>query len=126
MTSLKDIYTIHTLGADFAAVFITSLVNGHDFLLPSFYSSSPNPPDVNFISRTLARAQVSCSSLLLSLWYIDQYFQPGRRRCCKSRSSSRRQKAYFDECHNSDDNIHSSWHPRDLFIASIVVADKYL
>ncbi|KAI8992274.1 hypothetical protein BDB01DRAFT_777817 [Pilobolus umbonatus] len=55
----------------------------------------------NFIRKTLCKAQLSCSSLICSLWYIDQYFhQPHEMR--------------------------TQWHPRELFLASIVVADKYL
>lgn len=56
--------------------------------------------NVNFIRKTLSKAQVSCSSLICSLWYIDQYFQQPSKRL--------------------------RWHPRDLFVASIVVADKYM
>ncbi|KAJ8661631.1 hypothetical protein O0I10_002438 [Lichtheimia ornata] len=58
--------------------------------------------NANFIRKTLAHAQVSCSSLLLSLWYIDQIFQQS----CP---------------HHQPD-----WSTRDLFIAGIVVADKFL
>ncbi|KAI8332011.1 hypothetical protein BD560DRAFT_415484 [Blakeslea trispora] len=58
--------------------------------------------NVNFIRKTLSKAQVSCSSLICSLWYIDQFFQQER------------------PMHGQ------SWDPRDLFLASIVVADKYI
>lgn len=58
--------------------------------------------NANFIRKTLSHAQVSCSSLLLSLWYIDQIFQQS----CP---------------HHQPD-----WSTRDLFIAGIVVADKFL
>lgn len=56
--------------------------------------------NVNFIRRTLSKAQISCSSLICSLWYIDQYFQQPHKKI--------------------------KWHPKDLFLASIVVADKYM
>ncbi|KAL0088072.1 hypothetical protein J3Q64DRAFT_1695645 [Phycomyces blakesleeanus] len=56
---------------------------------------------VNFIRRTLVRAQTSCSSLVVCLWYMDQL------------------------CHGSRHVV--QWkQPRDLFMACIVVADKFL
>ncbi|KAI9319469.1 hypothetical protein BX666DRAFT_1926316 [Dichotomocladium elegans] len=78
---------------DLAAAFIASLVRQ----VPVEVLRA----NVNFIRKTLSRAQVSCSSLLLSLWYVDQVFQNNKNR-----------------------NL--AWSARDLFIASIVVADKFL
>jgi hypothetical protein len=84
------------------ASFIASLMNGvtSDLILmtSSLSQSTCYRENVNFIRKTLSKAQISCSSLICSLWYIDQYFQ----------------------------QPHSNWGPRDLFIASIVAADKYL
>ncbi|KAI9030810.1 hypothetical protein CLU79DRAFT_731619 [Phycomyces nitens] len=56
---------------------------------------------VNFIRRTLVRAQTSCSSLVVCLWYMDQLCH-GKRRLVQWKQ------------------------PRDLFMACIVVADKFL
>lgn len=92
---------------DLTASFIASLISGNDFILvtpPLGDSLQLFRENVNFIRKTLSKAQISCSSLICSLWYIDQYF------------------------HNNDTNNKKkkNWNPRDLFIASIVVADKYL
>lgn len=90
---------------DLTASFIASLISGNDFILvtpPLGDSLQAFREDVNFIKKTLSKAQISCSSLICSLWYIDQYFQ------------------------HAKDMIKHAWNPRDLFIASIVVADKYL
>ncbi|KAI9340984.1 hypothetical protein BD770DRAFT_431291 [Pilaira anomala] len=90
---------------DLTASFIASLISGSDFILitpPLGNSLQLFRENVNFIRRTLSKAQISCSSLICSLWYIDQYF------------------------HQPDLIKKSIWNPRDLFIASIVVADKYL
>ncbi|KAI7894100.1 uncharacterized protein EV154DRAFT_600230 [Mucor mucedo] len=90
---------------DLTASFIASLISGSDFILvtpPLGDSLQAFRENVNFIKKTLSKAQISCSSLICSLWYIDQYFQ------------------------HTTDIIKHAWNPRDLFIASIVVADKYL
>lgn len=91
---------------DLTASFIASLISGNniDFMLvtpPLGDGLEVFRENVNFIRKTLAKAEISCSSLICSLWYIDQYFH---------------QPEYST----------SHWNPRDLFIASIVVADKYL
>ncbi|GAA5806815.1 hypothetical protein MFLAVUS_000163 [Mucor flavus] len=89
---------------DLTASFIASLISGSDFILvtpPLGDSLQLFRENVNFIRRTLSKAQISCSSLICSLWYIDQYF-------------------------HQPEVIKNLWNPRDLFIASIVVADKYL
>lgn len=90
---------------DLTASFIASLISGSDFILvtpPLGDSLQVFRENVNFIRKTLSKAQISCSSLICSLWYIDQYF------------------------HQPDIIKKGCWNPRDLFIASIVVADKYL
>lgn len=91
---------------DLTASFIASLISGNDFILvtpPLGDSLQSFRENVNFIRKTLRKAQISCSSLICSLWYIDQYFH-----------------------NNSSSKKKNDWNPRDLFIASIVVADKYL
>lgn len=70
------------------------------FMTSSLTETRNYRDNVNFIRKTLSKAQVGCSSLICSLWYIDHYFQQPSKR------------------------LH--WHPRDLFVASIIVADKYL
>lgn len=100
MSMTSTIILIYT--SDLTASFIASLMHGvtSDLILmtSSLSQSSSYRENVNFIRKTLSKAQVSCSSLICSLWYIDQHFQQPR----------------------------SDWHPRDLFIASVVAADKYL
>ncbi|KAI7860857.1 hypothetical protein BDC45DRAFT_492987 [Circinella umbellata] len=81
---------------DFTAIFISSLVNRCS-LLPSTAAETLRT-NVNFIRKTLARAQISCSSLILCLWYIDHH----------------------------PNNYHHDWTSRDLFLASVIVADKFL
>ncbi|KAI9491430.1 hypothetical protein BDB00DRAFT_832939 [Zychaea mexicana] len=90
---------------DFTAVFIASLVNRYSSLPSS--ASEALRANVKFIRKTLARAQISCSSLILCLWYID-HLHPG--------------------CGNAASTISSNtnWTPRDLFVASVIVADKFL
>ncbi|KAL7313871.1 hypothetical protein PS15m_007555 [Mucor circinelloides] len=89
---------------DLAASFIASVMNGVTsdllFMTTTLAQSQSYRENVNFIRKTLSKAQISCSSLICSLWYIDQYFQQPHKKI--------------------------KWHPKDLFLASIVVADKYM
>ncbi|CEP07260.1 hypothetical protein [Parasitella parasitica] len=89
---------------DLAASFIASVMNGvtNDllFMTTTLAQSQNYRENVNFIRKTLSKAQISCSSLICSLWYIDQYFQQPIKKM--------------------------KWRTKDLFLASIVVADKYM
>ncbi|KAI8393530.1 uncharacterized protein BYT42DRAFT_551372 [Radiomyces spectabilis] len=89
---------------DLTAAFIASMLDGEDILLFPYPSSESFRANVNFIQKTLLKAQISWSSLIACLWYLDRL--PRKRR-----DQQRRRK---------------SWSSKDLFIASIVVADKYL
>ncbi|ORZ00513.1 hypothetical protein BCR43DRAFT_485350 [Syncephalastrum racemosum] len=95
--------------------------------------------DVNFISKTLARAQISCSSLLLGLWYIDRFCRQQRRRQHASAFSSSLSSYSSGSFIPSPPSVSSSpfsrkstaarcptLHARNLFVAAIVVADKFL
>ncbi|KAI8644594.1 hypothetical protein BD408DRAFT_441589 [Parasitella parasitica] len=89
---------------DLAASFIASVMTGATsdllFMTTTLAQSQRYRENVNFIRKTLSKAQISCSSLICSLWYIDQCFQQPTKKM--------------------------QWHPKDLFLASIVVADKYM
>ncbi|KAI8089557.1 uncharacterized protein BX664DRAFT_136817 [Halteromyces radiatus] len=99
---------------DLTAAFIASLISGNDYLL-----ALPSPDmmtvtldtyqaNIKFINKTLTRAQVTYSSLIVCLWYIDQFFCRRRITHAKRKQSTR------------------TWQVRDLFMASIIVADKYM
>ncbi|KAI8982354.1 hypothetical protein BDF20DRAFT_912527 [Mycotypha africana] len=89
---------------DSAASFIASLMHGisSDLILmtTNLIETRSYRENVNFIRKTLTKAQVSCPSLICSLWYIDQFYR----------------KPWF----------RTQWNLKDLFLASIVVADKYI
>ncbi|ORZ12752.1 hypothetical protein BCR42DRAFT_493486 [Absidia repens] len=105
---------------DLAAVFIAGLMSGNDCLLalpsPTLLTSTLESYQANikFINKTLTRAQITYSSLIVCLWYIDQFFSRRRRRMHSLKSKSGRHL------------ITGNWLIRDLFMASIIVADKYL
>ncbi|KAI9274710.1 hypothetical protein BDA99DRAFT_498313 [Phascolomyces articulosus] len=86
---------------DFTAIFISSLVNRCS-LLPLTTAADTLRSNINFIRKTLSKAQISCSSLILCLWYIDHH------------------PSFCNHQQPSD------WTPRDLFLASVIVADKFL
>ncbi|KAI7907201.1 uncharacterized protein BX663DRAFT_495169 [Cokeromyces recurvatus] len=93
---------------DFTASFIASVMHGVTseliLMTSSLTESQSYRENINFIRRTLSKAQISCSSLICSLWYIDQYF-------------------FLQQ---EDLTTINKWNPRDLFLASIIVADKYI
>jgi hypothetical protein len=86
--------------------------------------------NIKFINKTLSRAQITYSSLIVCLWYIDQFFARRRRQ----RLQQQQQQRHMDDCLYSTSNkakgskrqSPKSWHVRDLFMASIIVADKYM
>ncbi|KAI8059521.1 hypothetical protein BC940DRAFT_313624 [Gongronella butleri] len=93
---------------DMTAAFIATLMSGQDYLLSIHTSGSLAALDsfrshVNFIRRTLSRAQISYHSLIVCLFYIDQWFHRRRKLALPS----------------------TNWSVRDLFLASIIVAEKY-
>ncbi|CAO3673836.1 unnamed protein product [Umbelopsis vinacea] len=76
--------------------------------------------DINFIRKTLNMARISCTSLVISLWYVDTFFHHKSKRRLRIRKTD-------DESSNvSRVNPAEGWSTRDLFMASIVIADKYL
>ncbi|KAI9469847.1 MAG: hypothetical protein EXX96DRAFT_382827 [Benjaminiella poitrasii] len=99
---------------DFTASFIASVMNGVTseliLMTSSLIESQSYRENVNFIRKTLAKAQISCSSLLCSLWYIDQYFFLKHSHEDEKRKCPKRER----------------WNPKELFLASIIVADKYI
>ncbi|KAH8550502.1 hypothetical protein BGW37DRAFT_496997 [Umbelopsis sp. PMI_123] len=76
--------------------------------------------DINFIRKTLNMARISCTSFVISLWYVDTFFQH------KSKRRLRQRKLDDESSHLSRANPAEGWSTRDLFMASIVIADKYL
>ncbi|OBZ91335.1 Cyclin-U4-1 [Choanephora cucurbitarum] len=95
-------YELIDLTASFIASWMSTVTTDLVLITSSIVDMADYRKNVNFIRKTLSKAQVSCSSLICSLWYIDQFFQ-------------------------QEKSMHApSWDPRDLFLASIVVADKYI
>ncbi|ORX50241.1 hypothetical protein DM01DRAFT_1337902, partial [Hesseltinella vesiculosa] len=93
---------------DMTAAFITTLLSGHDYLVSIHTSGSKKAVEsfqsnVNFIRKTLSRAQISYHSLIVCLWYIDHWFHR----------------------HQHHSSAAKSWTVRELFLASIIVAEKY-
>ncbi|CAO3619997.1 unnamed protein product [Cunninghamella blakesleeana] len=145
---------------DLTAAFIASLISGNDYYLlgiPSTLSTSSfgfldqtfeaYQSNVNFIRKTLSKAQISYSSLIVCLWYIDQFFnnhrhhhhhhyhhqrkQQQRRRRQQQQQQDHHDKeeksSYESSSSSSTNTCHCcSWGVRDIFMASIIVADKYM
>ncbi|RUS31279.1 hypothetical protein BC938DRAFT_478135 [Jimgerdemannia flammicorona] len=148
---------------DLTATLIATLITGHSYsyflfgpaiTFPSSPTRSHSPTsnsfhatlhhDVAFIRRVLRRAQISCTELILSLFYIDRFFH-----ATKERQGGLRRKSRLDGAESSSSSSGSEieaesgtesasgegegksgkadgWSTRDLFMASIVVADKFL
>ncbi|KAK9766392.1 hypothetical protein K7432_004559 [Basidiobolus ranarum] len=130
---------------DLTATMIASIITGENFFLlyvqPMDDSSDPSliyPLEVdhaavNFIRRVLNRTQLSCTSLILGLFFVDRlksksnqvYQSPRRRsrRCIYDDEVSYVKKHSFDV---SDVDGSGEWSTIPMFLASVIVADKYL
>ncbi|KAI8075473.1 uncharacterized protein B0P05DRAFT_547638 [Gilbertella persicaria] len=93
-------YELIDLTASFIASWMNGVTNDLVLITLNLADMSNYRRNVNFIRKTLSKAQISCSSLICCLWYIDQFFQ-------------QKKPAH-------------AWNSRDLFIASIVIADKFV
>ncbi|KAG2184869.1 hypothetical protein INT43_000782 [Umbelopsis isabellina] len=116
---------------DLTATLIATMISGHSylkfFIAPTiglengyFDIMEDLKSDINFIRKTLNMARISCTSLVVSLWYVDKFFHHKSKRHLRARK--------LDDSFNSSlrPNPAEGWSTRDLFMASIVTADKYL
>ncbi|KAI8891454.1 hypothetical protein K501DRAFT_328019 [Backusella circina FSU 941] len=93
---------------DIATAYLTSLLCGKEFMLTSSTSYREEEllyfrENANFIRRILSKAQIPLTSLICSLWYVDQYV-----------------------ARNKPNFLKRSWCVRELFTASIIIAEKYV
>ncbi|KAI9282095.1 hypothetical protein BC943DRAFT_116859 [Umbelopsis sp. AD052] len=116
---------------DLTATLIATMISGHSYLkffvAPTigiekgdFDIMQELQSDINFIRKTLNMARISCTSLVISLWYVDTFFHH------KSKRPLRQRKLDDVSTNLSRVNPAEGWSTRDLFMASIVIADKYL
>lgn len=116
---------------DLTATLIATMISGHSylnfFIAPTIGIETGNydilqdlQSDINFIRKTLNMARISCTSLVVSLWYVDTFFHH------KSKRRLRIRKLDDESSNPSRVNPAEGWSTRDLFMASIVIADKYL
>ncbi|ORX92409.1 hypothetical protein K493DRAFT_316602 [Basidiobolus meristosporus CBS 931.73] len=129
---------------DFTATMIASMITGENFLLPYLQPINVFDPSgvlplemdlsaVNFIRRILNKTQLSCTSLILALFFVDrlksesnQTYQSARRRsrrCLYDDDVSQARKSTLET--NEQSNA-PRWSTVPMFLASVIVADKYL